>query len=412
EYEDRGIDYPYPFVRWTQGRNLEGFLNIVADGRVQIAPLTSHTFDVAMAPAAYELLQSASFQLGILLEYPQPLRELPVRTRVHIHARKPTDRVSIGIIGPGSHVRDRLLPPLRASNGAVLHAVCSKHGPTGRRVADEIGASYCASDYREILADTDINAVLIGTQHDSHARIVCDALAAGKHVFVEKPLALSQAELADVAHAYEHASARRNTALLVGFNRRHSPHLVRTAEFFARRTEPLTMVYRINAGALDPNHWVHRQGGRLLGEICHFIDALSVLAGAPQSVHALRTRGAPDTDNDYIVNLTFADGSVGTIAYAVRGDNSVSKERLEVFGQGQAAIVDDYAVTSFHGGGRKRHLRTRPRDKGFAAQMAHFVTLVGQDVPGGCDWATAHASTLATLQAQASLEAPHSAAAT
>jgi len=407
-YEEHGVDYPYGYVRWTEGRNLAAFLALVADGRVDVAALTSHRFPIEEATRAYELLGSGAASLGILLSYPgAAFPALQPRVRLHYAIR--TGCIRLGIIGPGNHVRDRLLPTLRKHRTVAVHAVCAATGISAKAVASRERAAYCTADYREVFADPTVDAVLIGTRHDSHATLTIAALQAGKHVFVEKPLCLDVEQLHDIEQAYAEAASARNVVLEVGFNRRHSPHVRRIAEYFAHRSDPLTMVYRVNALPIAADHWIQDPtvgGGRIIGEVCHFIDVLHALAGhAPTRVHAtcIGRHSSGITDDKAIVTLDFADGSVGTVVYSGDGAGSVPKERLEVFGGGRAAVLDDFIVTRLHGAGRPRTVRTRRQDKGFAAEMEHFVASVAAGGCGDAAFSAARISMLATLQAQRSL---------
>lgn len=406
-YEERGVDYPYGYVRWTEGRNLAAFLALIADGRIDIGALTSHRFPIDEATRAYELLRSAAPSLGILLSYPDAGTNNAAQPHVLLHESIRTDRVRLGIIGPGNHVRDRLLPALRKNRSAEIHAVCAATGINAKSVATRETAAYCTTNYRELLADSTIDAVIIGTRHDSHAPLVVDALQAGKHIFVEKPLCLNHDELQRIDSAYAEASAVRNTVLAVGLNRRHSPHICRIAEHFVGRSDPLTMIYRVNAARLTADHWIQdaTNGGRIVGEVCHFIDVLHALCcAAPTGVQttSVGRHSSGITNDKVIVTLDFADGSIGTIIYTADGPNSVSKERLELFGDGKAAVLDDFNTTTLHGAGRPRTFRTRRPDKGFAAEMAHFVAAVTSGASGAADFAAVRSSMLATLQAQRS----------
>jgi len=374
-----------------------------------VAALTSHRFPIADASQAYDVLASDAPSLGILLVYPDAQSDRVRETRLVLHAATPTDRIRLGIIGPGNHVRDRLLPPLRKRRDAIVQAVCAATGVNAKAVATREGAAYCTVDYREILADPDIDAVIIGTRHDWHAAIVVAALRAGKHVFVEKPLCLTGAELHEIEQAYADAASRRNTVLAVGFNRRHSPHLGRITAHFERRCEPLTMVYRINAAPLAADHWTQDAavgGGRVIGEVCHFIDTLHAVTGAiPTRVHStcVGRHGTGITDDKSIITLDFADGSVGTIVYTADGAGALPKERLEVFGAGRAAVLDDFKVTTLYDAGRPSTFRTRRQDKGFADEIDHFVAAVTAGASGDPIYSAARMSTLATLQAHMSL---------
>ncbi len=407
-YEDRGVDYPYGYVRWTEGRNLSAFLTLIGEGRVDVGALTSHRFPIAEAAGAYELLRSDAPSLGILLSYPDAAERV-VQPRVRLHDAIPTDRVRLGIIGPGNHVRDRLLPPLRKHRQVVVHAVCAATGVNAKAVASRENASYCTADPREIFADVDVDAVIIGTRHDSHADLVVAALRAGKHVFVEKPLCLDHEQLHRIEQAYADAASARNTVLEVGFNRRHSSHIARIKQHFADRVDPLTMMYRVNALPIAAEHWIQDAaigGGRIVGEACHFIDVLHALAGSPPvrvSATSLGRHSSGITQDNAIITLDFADSSIGTVIYSADGAASLPKERLEVFGAGKAAVMDDFSSTQLHGGGRAKTFRTRRQDKGFAAEMHHFIACVTSGTSGDVGFASARASMLATLQAHRSL---------
>ncbi len=399
-YETGGIDYPYGFVRWTEGRNLAAFLNLLQDRRVDVSRLTSHRFGIADAQAAYEVLHAGEPCLGIVLAYPRQssfVTSPAVRLRPPVAAPKHAERIRIALIGPGNHLQDRLLPHLRSRRDVMLYAVCAGNGVNAKRVAQSIGAEYCTTDYREVLADPSADAVVVSTRHDSHARIVCDALEAGKHVFVEKPLCLTESDLAEIDRAYGAASAERNRILFVGFNRRYSPHVIRIGEFFANRSEPLALSYRVNAGPLAPDHWMNAQGGRLLGETCHFIDTIAAVAGTPARVNAVTTGG------QLMITLELADGSIASILYTGDGDPDFPKERLEVFGGGKTAVLDDFSMTTLHEAGRQRRFKTRPRDKGFANEMAAFLDCIARGACGDTLFDTVRVTTLATLRAQASL---------
>ena len=407
-YEERGIDYPYGYVRWTEGRNLTAFLALIADGRVDVTALASHRFPIADAASAYELLRSDAPSLGILLSYPDAGAR-GVTPRVRLHDAVATDRVCIGIIGPGNHVRDRLLPTLRKHRQVSVHAVCAATGISAKAVASRESASYCTADHREILADPDIDAVLIGTRHDSHAGLVVAALQAGKHVFVEKPLCLALEQLQRIEQAYAEAAAARNTVLEVGFNRRHSPHVAHVRRHFEDRIDTLTMVSRVNALKIPAEHWIQDPtvgGGRIVGEVCHFIDVLHAITGAaPTRVSATSVgrHSSGITEDNAIITLDFADGSIGTIVYSADGAASLPKEQVEVFGAGRVAVIDDFSMTRLHGTGRPKTFRSRGQDKGFAAEMHHFVACVASGISGDDGFASARASMLTTLQAQRSL---------
>lgn len=376
-YEEGGHDYPVAYVRWTEGRNIEAFLDLVANGSLDIARLITHRFDIGDAVDAYKLITGELTEphFGIVLRYdsekppaPMPLREA---------ARSPEGEVRLGVIGAGDYARAMLLPHFK-SEKAMLVAVATASGVTAKNVADHFGFTVVTTA-DELLNAPDINAILIATRHDSHASLAAKALRSGKHVFVEKPLALDEPQLDDVMSA----AAGSNATLSVGFNRRFSPAAIAAKEFFERSESPLSMLCRVNAGRIPADHWVQDPqtgGGRIIGEVCHFIDLMQFLCGAQvSSVYAvsIASRNVAVTNDDSVmVNLRFDNGSVGTIAYLAEGDKSMPKERVEIFGGGRAFVIDDYRETRSYAGGRESAKKLGRQDKGQAAEVAAFCKLV------------------------------------
>jgi len=385
EYEEKGHDYPYGYVRWTEARNMAAFLWLIREGKVNCKALTSHRFTIDQGEAAYQMMMSGSEPyLGIILSYPgveQRTRQAPVAPPVAA-AAAPAAGAAIGLIGPGNHVRDMLLPHLRDRAGVQLRWVCTGTGVNAKALGDRLGIASRTTDYRDVLADEAVNAVLIGTRHDSHARLVIEALQAGKHVFVEKPLCLTGQQLDEVAAAYAPRAAQQR--LMVGFNRRYSAHGVKAREFFASRREPLVMVYRVNAGAIPREHWAQDPeagGGRIVGEGCHFLDYMQYVCGSRVRTvrgQAIARHSSGITEDQCIITFTFADGSVGTLVYAAGGDKALAKERFEAFGAGRSLVMDDFLVTEFYEGGARRRFRSGKRDKGFAAEMNQFCREAGE----------------------------------
>ncbi len=376
-YEEKGVDYPYGYVRWTEKRNMEAFLGLVAEGKVNVKDLTSHRFAIDQAEAAYNvILQASEPCLGVLLSYPRT-EASPWAHRIKLRSTPKPSKVRLGIIGAGNHVKDMLLPALRGIADVNVAAVCTQRGTHAKTLAAKIGAEYCTSNYEDILNDDTINAVIVGTRHDTHARIVLEALRADKHVFVEKPLCLTEPELNDISTTYAE-KAEQGLRLAVGFNQRWSAHLVKAREAFARRTEPLVMTYRVNAGALPKDHWAQDLevgGGRIIGEACHFVDYLQELAEAPVTSVFAQCVGRHSSgimSDQTVISLRFADGSIGTIIYTAGGDTALAKERCEVFGNGISLVMDDFMRTEIYAGGRKTSFKTRTRDKGFPKQMIAF----------------------------------------
>jgi predicted dehydrogenase/threonine dehydrogenase-like Zn-dependent dehydrogenase len=381
EYEEKGNDYPYGYVRWTEKRNMEAFLLLIQQGRLNIRELTSHRFEIKDAEQAYKLMmQRAEPYLGILLSYAAAPASDQER-KIEVTRGKPLARLNIGLIGAGNHMKDMLVPPLEKIAGVQLRAVCTGTGISAKALAERLRASYCTSDFHEVLQDREVDAVLIGTRHNLHASMVIEALKAGKHVFVEKPLCLTEDELKQIDDTYMR-QAEHGQHLMVGFNRRYSSHGLKAREFFDGRRDPLVMAFRVNAGAIPPGHWIQDPvvgGRRIVGEVCHFIDYMQFVCGAkPVSAHArcVAKHSSGITDDHSILSFTFADGSVGTVIYAAGGDSALPKERFEVFGDGKSLVMDDFATTYFYENGKERRYRLGKRDKGFDNELTQFARAI------------------------------------
>jgi predicted dehydrogenase len=407
-YEEGGQDYPYAYVRWTENRNMAEFLALLAAGKLNVRRLTSHRFPIADGERAYGLMMEGKEPyLGILLDYPG-MEAAPERRRIELATGKKRERLGVGLIGAGNHVKDMLLPPLRRVQGVEIRGVCTGTGANARQLADKLGASFCTADYRDVLADPEIDAVLIGTRHGGHGAQVVGALEAGKHVFVEKPLCLTEEELARIEEIYP-ARARAGQRLMVGFNRRFSPHAGKARDFLRDRRNPLVMTYRVNAGPIPATHWIQDPeagGGRILGEACHFVDFMTSLTGAlPVHVQArsIGHHASGLTDDQCVIMLGFADGSVGTILYAADGDAALEKEYFEAFGDGRSITLRDYQLTECYVQRRRERFRTRTRDKGFAAEMAAFAGDILEARPPSMPFEQIAAVTRACLLAVKSL---------
>lgn len=366
-YEEEGHDYPLPFVRWTERRNMESFLDLVASGAVTPMKLVTHRFPIAEADEAYALLQQTDEDyLAILLDYPEQSGE-PERS-VAIGEAKATNGDGVAFIGMGNYARGVLLPAVQAAGGK-LASVATATGLSARNAAEKFGFATAATDPAAVLADDHVGHVFIATRHDTHAALAQDALAAGRNVFVEKPLALSHEEL-DAVMAAAHAS---DAIMAVGFNRRFSPMLVTAQEECAAAGSPLLMHYRINAGHVPNDSWLHgpQGGGRIAGEACHFVDALSALCGAdPVEATTFATPGMDDAVQSII---RFADGSTGHILYSSIGDPSVPKERIEVFGRGMVLELSDFRELAITRGGKTTRTKSGGQDKGQKALVAVFL---------------------------------------
>jgi len=377
DYEEKGRDYPYGYVRWTERRNMSAFIQLIAEGRMNVGALTRYRFPIARAEEAYTRIMDASDSpLGVLLTYDDDAGAT-ARSSVTLRESASVAKVQLGLIGAGSHVKDMLVPALKGIPDAAIVSICTQRGINAKALAERVGAATCTTDYKDVLSDDAVNAVIIGTRHDMHAEIVLAALRAGKHVFVEKPLCLTADELDAIAALYAEKQ-KAGLRLAVGFNRRFSPHFVKAKELLGERRNPLVMSYRVNAGAIPGTHWTQDAevgGGRIIGEGCHFVDYLQALCGGRVvSVHAaaIAEHGSGITQDQAILSLKFSDGSVGTIVYAAGGDTALAKERCEVFGDGKSIVMDDFARSEFYAGGKRTVFKTSGRDKGFDAQMKAF----------------------------------------
>ncbi|MEN4042177.1 MAG: bi-domain-containing oxidoreductase [Anaerolineaceae bacterium] len=386
-YEEDGRDYPIGYVRWTEGRNLQGVVDLLACGALDVKPLITHRFIIDEAPQAYDLITGKTGQpfLGILLTYPQPVSNHAPQTRIALVATEqpPSGELNIGVLGAGNYAASVFLPAVRKVGGVRLTTIVSAQGMNAVHLARKYGFQNAASDERQVLEDGDIQVVALLTRHAHHARQVCAALAQGKHVYCEKPLAVTPAQLDDVVAALQQAK----TLLAVGFNRRFAPLAAALNDFLEGRSEPLAAHYRVNAGYIPLTHWLHdpeQGGGRIIGEGCHFIDFLSFLAGAPPI--SVSAQGLPDggryRQDNVVITLAFPDGSLGTVTYLANGDKSYPKERLEVFSSGRVAVLDDFRSLEMIKDGRRRRLRSRlTQDKGHAAAWRAFLEAIRKGGP-------------------------------
>ena len=398
EYEDRGHDYPYGFVRWTAQRNFEAVLDMMAQGKLDVTPLITHRFPFANAVDAYQVLEGGEPYLGILLEYPEkPREELLARTiKLQAAAAKsapPPAAPSIGVIGAGGYATKVLLPAIRET-GAVLKSIASSGGLSAAHAGRKFGFEEATTDVDALLARDDINVAVIATRHNSHARLVCRALRAGKNVFVEKPLALTSEELAEI----ETAHAASPGILMVGFNRRFAPHIVRMKELLAGVKQPKSVICTINAGSIPAGHWTQDPqigGGRIIGEGCHFIDLMRFLTGSPvETVHTARL--SPDSAT---ISLTYQDGSTGALHYLANGAKSFPKERIEVFCAGRILALDNFRRLKVHGCPGFRKMNLWRQDKGNAACVAAFIKAVREGAPSPIPFAELQEVSETTIEA-------------
>ena len=365
-YEEWGVDYPDGFVRWTEGRNLAAALGLMASGRLVVSDLVTHRFPIDQAPEAYELIAAKREPyLGIALRYAETLdAKAPIALRAPATERKS----GVALIGAGGFATAVLMPAFREAGFERFVAVASASGLSAARAGERLGFERAVSGADAAVDDPEVGVVVIATPHDSHAALAAQALRAGKHVFCEKPLALTMEELQEV----EDAVAAGGGVLWVGFNRRSSEAVAVVRDHFARAGGPLVVNYRVNTEHLAPDHWYNdrRQGGRLLGEVCHFVDTCAAIVGAPAgSVQAFASdSGERLLAGDFVLALSYPDGSVATISYASAGHPSVEKERVEVLGRGHSALIVDYNSVMLDGRSASLHRA----DKGHVAHVRAF----------------------------------------
>lgn len=395
-YEDWAVDLPAGHVRWTEGRNLEAFLDLLASERLQVADLVTHRFSLDAAVDAYELLESgAEPYLGIQLTYGTEPDRAQTVTVTGAATTSPGRR--LGLLGAGTYASATLLPALDAAGFDAPTWIASSSGRSARHLAMRCGARRATSDVAAVLDADDVDAVVVATSHDSHAELAVRALVAGRAVFCEKPLGLSDDEVDRVEEAWRGSGQ----ALMVGFNRRHAPSVETATRMLGAAGGPLVISYRVNAGTLPAAHWYHdrRQGGRLLGEVCHFVDTCNALTRqVPDLVWCTGAAGAEAVlAEDLVVALRYPDGSTAAITYASAGHPSAPKERIEVLGRGHAIVVDDFREVVVDG----RVTRSREVDKGHVAQFRRLADVL--DGRGEAGTEASLASMRVTLAAAHSL---------
>lgn len=383
-YEEKGQDYPIGFVRWTEQRNFEAILDLMASGQVDVKPLITHRYAFENSPEAYDLLTQDKSALGILLKYESdPAGRLQRQVSlqpgsVSFDALRPV----VAFIGAGNYASRILIPAFKAA-GAQLHTICTAGGVNSVIHGEKAGFATASTDVDAMMLDSAVNTVAIVTRHSSHARFVCRTLDAGKHVFVEKPLAITRDELDVVKASYERAQQHGARHLMVGYNRRFSPQVRKMKSLLASVREPKSFIMTMNAGAIPADHWTQDPavgGGRIIGEACHFIDLMRFLAGCEiTSVQARRMGDSPGvavTEDKAVITLGFADGSFGTIHYLANGAASFPKERVEVFAAGRVLQLDNFRKLKGFGWPGFTRMNLWRQDKGQQACAAAFLKSV------------------------------------
>lgn len=392
-YEDKGNDYPLGFVRWTEQRNFEAVLDMLASGQLDVKPLVTHRYEFEDAPKAYATLTDDKAGLGILLRYgSEPSQRMERSVKLATGAKFDAQRPVLGFIGAGNYASRMLIPAFKAA-GVQFHTIVTAGGINGVIHGEKAGFVEASTDMGAMLANATMNTVAIVTRHDTHARFVAQALNAGKSVFVEKPLAIHHAELAYVRAAYadahqSEASNGRGPQVMVGFNRRFSPQVQKMKALLLAVKEPKSFIMTMNAGAIPANHWTQDNavgGGRIIGEACHFVDLMRFLAGMPiVSMQARRMGDVPGveiTEDKASITLGFEDGSFGTILYLANGAASFPKERVEVFAAGRVLQLDNFRKLKGYGWPGFSKMNLWKQDKGQKACAAAFLQAIETGIP-------------------------------
>jgi polar amino acid transport system substrate-binding protein len=393
EYEEQGIDYPYAYVRWTENRNMQAFIELLRTGKVRPEKLLSHVFPFRKAMDAYQLILDKTEPFAaIMLKYDTE-RKIESVVRIADKNYSPSEP-TIGLIGAGGFGQNFLLPAMKDHGNFVT--VVTSRPQNARNIADKFGFDSCSGDANDIFNDNKINTVFIATRHDSHAEYVLKALNAGKNVFVEKPLCLQEAELKEIRSAYERSGAR----LMVGFNRRFAPLILELKKSISSDT-PISMHYRINAGAIPKGHWtqdVKVGGGRVIGEVCHFIDLCAFIVGSDlTSLNAVLMDDVANLRDTIAITLQFANGSIAQISYFSNGNKNLSKEKLEVFAAGLVAVLDDFKSLSIYG--KELTKKSANQDKGHKNEVKQFLESIRNNTATPIPFEELYNSTLATFKA-------------
>lgn len=435
-YENKGIDYPIGYIRWTENRNLEEFIKLISQQRVDVKKLISHKIPIDNALQFYEdLLVNSGKYVGVIIEYPErqvdgdklerskilkdvQCSKFKVQSSVEkvskvegvegVEKVERVEKVVLGVIGAGLFGKALLLPALSKVKEVRFHTLSTSSSANAYHTAKKYGFERCTTDYRELLKNDEINTVLILTPHSLHGRMVIESLKAGKHVFVEKPLCITEEELNEILEVKHKFSDRY---LMVGYNRRFSSHSVWAKNTIKERSNPIIANYRINAGFVPADHWVHSEeegGGRIIGEVCHFVDFLQFITGSePVRIYAERVSGDNrsilNSDNVSIV-IKFKDGSVGNIFYTASGDKAFSRERVEIFSEGKTVVIEDFRVSELYFNGKRRKFKTMNQDMGYRSELEHFISCIREQEEPKLSFHEIYLSTLVVFKINEALE--------
>ena len=428
DYNEKGLDYPYAYARWTAKRNLEEFLSQLSKGAVKVDHLISHRFPIEKALDAYDLiLKGKEPYLGVLISYPESvktgnkvqlkgaiLEKIAGQEMSGSALRNPHSTIGIGLIGAGLFARGTLLPAIQGVEGVSFRGIATRTGLSGNHIGKKFWFAYSTTDASEVLKDPEVNLVMILTRHGSHAKWICEALKAGKHVFVEKPLCINDQQLDQIVETY---SAFRNSQstmplLMVGFNRRFAPTTQEAIRLFSNISRPLIVTIRVNVGPIRKGSWVHdpeEGGGNIIGEVCHFLDLIQGITGSyPVNVFARviqQEDGGRNPEDNVAISLSLADGSVGNIVYTTMGDKSVAREKVEIFGGGAVCVIENFKGLTWSQGGKKKGIGGvfSVVDRGYKSEMRTVVDCLRQGKPFPVPFESYVATTRTTFAAMESL---------
>jgi predicted dehydrogenase/threonine dehydrogenase-like Zn-dependent dehydrogenase len=434
DYEERGLKYPLAYARWTAQRNMEEFLRMVSFGTVRLDTITTHRFPFEKALEAYQMILSGKEQtIGVVLQYPSKSDSLTVNSytqkdsyKLNVKSytikteeerelqtnQRITDNLStinVGLIGAGLFARGTLLPALKKVEGISLEGVATASGLSGKHIADKFKFKYCTTDYKELLANPNVNTIFILTRHDSHAKFVCEALKAGKAVFVEKPLCINEEQLREIIDVYSSLIAHSSLLpfLMVGFNRRFAPATKQCIDFIGQNRKSSVIQIRCNAGFVPPESWVHKSdegGGRIIGEVCHFVDlAQAITGGLPKNVFAACSESAQGLRDNLTISIQMDNGTSAGITYASQGDKSFPREEVQVFAGGSVCVIENFKNITFVASGKKKVKKSFEVDRGYVGELRATVDALKKGRPSPIDFKSIVATTLTTFAIEESI---------
>jgi predicted dehydrogenase/threonine dehydrogenase-like Zn-dependent dehydrogenase len=414
QYEVMGIDYPVGYVKWTENRNMEEFVRLLSLEAINIEPLINKSFEMEEATAAFNYLLNPSIKpIGAMLSYKD--EHLSLTPSLYVSQNKKytkieTPLIKVGIIGSGGFVQGNHLPNLQELNNLyTIHAICDKNQVLAANLAHKYGAAFSTTDYHAILEDKSIDFVIIGTRHNLHSKLAIECLQAGKHVLVEKPLAMTLDELTELDAEIK----KSDKHLTVGFNRRYSPFALVIKDIFKDRISPAMITYRINAGSFPLNNWIHdpiEGGGRIIGEACHFIDFISFVIDRSLVQHSFYNipidKKVVQANDNVAVNFSYSDGSVANMVYTSIGNKQMDKERIEIFCDNKSIVLDNFTRMDCYGVTGK-NLNLKKMDKGFKEELINFAKIIKGERQASLSWDSIYSTTKVTIEIMNKITGKH-----